>query len=198
MDDDTANEILDGTYRALCKHGYAELTLQDIADETDKSKASIHYYYDTKEDLFTAFLEFLYGRYTDKVTGVTGASPQARLLSLLDVLLADGEDGPDTEFRTAMLEIRAQGPYNDGIREQLTKFDEFLYEELHSIIEAGIEREEFNEHVDPDLAAEFLTTMISGAHTRRVAVDYSMDRLHETVRAYVEQHLSPEPLEVSC
>ena len=66
MDDDTATEILAATYRALCQHGYAALTVKDIAAEADRSKASIHYYYDSKENLFTQFLDFLYERYTAK------------------------------------------------------------------------------------------------------------------------------------
>jgi AcrR family transcriptional regulator len=35
--DDTCEAIMSATYRALCAHGYADLTMQDIADETDKS-----------------------------------------------------------------------------------------------------------------------------------------------------------------
>ncbi|MEF8974259.1 MAG: helix-turn-helix domain-containing protein, partial [Haloarcula sp.] len=46
-DGDTADDIMDATYRALCTHGYADLTMQDIADESDKSKAALHYHYDS-------------------------------------------------------------------------------------------------------------------------------------------------------
>ncbi|GAA0475047.1 hypothetical protein GCM10008985_34420 [Halococcus dombrowskii] len=57
--DETIEEIMDATYRALCKHGYAALRMQDIADETTKSKAALHYHYDSKHDLLLSFLDYI-------------------------------------------------------------------------------------------------------------------------------------------
>jgi len=113
MNDEPTSEILDATYHALCKHGYAALTLQHIADESAMSKASIHYYYDSKNELFVAFLDFLYDRYTTQIDSTARDSPREHLRSLLEVLLTDEEDTPGTEFRTAMLEVTAQAPYDD-------------------------------------------------------------------------------------
>ena len=189
MNDEPAQEILGATYRALCEHGYAALTLQDIAAEADRSKASIHYHYDSKDELFVAFLDFLYERYADHLDSAAGDTPREHLLSLLDTLLTDAEDAPDTGFRTAMLEVQAQAPYNDAVQDQLTAFDERLFGQLREIIEAGIDAGEFGESVDPELAAEFLTTTINGAHTRQVAVDHSTGPLYDAVRRYVETQL---------
>ena len=189
MDTDTATEILEATYRALCKHGYADLSLSDIADETNRSKASIHYYYDSKDNLFTEFLDFLYERYTEKLTPVEGSTPREQLFALLETVLTDEQTAPGQEFRTAVLEVKAQAPYDDTIRAQLIRFDEFLFELLRDIITAGIASGEFDDTIEPDVAAEFLVTAITGAHTRRVAVDHSADRLLRAMQWYVETHL---------
>ncbi|MFY4813585.1 TetR/AcrR family transcriptional regulator [Haloarcula argentinensis] len=189
MDDDTATEILEATYRALCQHGYAALTVKDIADEADRSKASIHYYYDSKENLFAEFLDFLYERYTAKIAGVEGNTPREELDSLLDTVLTDGRRTPGQEFRTALLEIKAQAPYNDAFRTQLAKFDAALFDQLREIIAAGVETGEFDSAVEPAVAAEFLVTAITGAHTRHVATDRSIDRFNETITRYAETHL---------
>lgn len=192
MDDEPATEILEATYRALCTNGYANLTMQDIASESDVSKASIHYHYDSKENLFATFLDFLYERYTDGLDSVTGTTFRERLLSLLDTLLVNDDGSPGIEFRTAMLEVRAQAPYDDTIRTKVAEFDTALFERLRDIIAAGIEAGEFDERVDPVLAAEFLTTTIKGAHTRQVAVDRSLDRLYEAVVKYVDVYLTDD------
>ena len=189
MDDDTATEILEATYRALCQHGYAALTVKDIAAEAGRSKASIHYYYDSKENLFTEFLDFLYERYTAKITGVDGSTPREELDALLDTVLTDGGQTPGQEFRTAILEIKAQAPYNDAFRTQLGRFDAVLFDRLQEIIAAGVETGEFDSRVEPTVAAEFLVTAITGAHTRHVATDRSMDRFNKTVTRYAETHL---------
>lgn len=55
------------TYRALCEHGYAELTMRDIAEESDRSKAALHYHYDDKEGLLVAFLDHIYASFVERV-----------------------------------------------------------------------------------------------------------------------------------
>ncbi|MFD1635245.1 TetR/AcrR family transcriptional regulator (plasmid) [Haloplanus ruber] len=194
MDEDTATEILEATYRALCRYGYAELTLENIAEEADRSKGIIHYHYDNKENLFVELLDFLYERYTTQLPSVEGGTPRAQLSALLDVVLTDEETTPDQEIRTALLEVKAQAPYNDAIQTRLTNFDEVLFERIQDIIAAGVEIGEFDTTVEPAVAAEFLVTIITGAHTRCVAVECSSEQLHETITRYVEKHLIAEEL----
>jgi AcrR family transcriptional regulator len=189
MDDDTATEILEATYRALCQHGYANLTLEDIADEADRSKASIHYYYDSKENLFIEFLEFLYELYTARLPSIDGGAPREQLSALLQAVLTDEDAAPGQEIRTALLEVKAQAPYNDAIQTRLSNFDEVLFERLRDIIAVGVESDDFNTTVEPAVAADFLVTAITGAHTRRVTVDHSSEQLYEAITRYVEIHL---------
>ncbi|MFC6767694.1 TetR/AcrR family transcriptional regulator [Natrinema soli] len=189
MNDEPTSEILNATYRALCKHGYAELTLQCIAAESEMSKAAIHYYYESKNELFVAFLDFLYDRYTTQIDSTARDSPREHLRSLLEVLLTTDEDTPGTEFRTAMLEVKAQAPYDDEIQDRLVEFGDYLFERIREIIAAGIDAGEFDESVAPSRIAEVFTTIIVGSHTRQVAVDYSTDRLGETITSYIETHL---------
>ncbi|NIC00551.1 TetR/AcrR family transcriptional regulator [Halobacterium sp. R2-5] len=192
------DEILEATYRALCEHGFADLTVQDIADHSEKSKATIHYHYDSKHDLFTAFLEYLYDDYTEHVDAVDGDTHRERLLALVEFSLAEGGDVPGIDFRTAMLEIKAQAPYDDAFREQLTRFDRYLADRIREVIEAGVDAGEFREDVDPETTAEFLLTTIKGAYTRHVSVDHPLDRIRETLAEYVETRLVADRAEVDA
>lgn len=99
MADDPAIEILDATYRALCKHGYANLTLQDIAAEADTSKSSIHYHYDSKDQLFVPFLDDLYERFTGRVDSPEGDTPYEQLQEILAVGVDNG--GFDDDIKPA-------------------------------------------------------------------------------------------------
>ncbi|WP_256300847.1 TetR/AcrR family transcriptional regulator [Haloarchaeobius salinus] len=194
MEDDTATEILEATYRALCRHGYANLTLEDIADEADRSKAAIHYYYDSKGNLFIEFLDFLYERYTARLPAVDGGTPREQLFAVFETVLTNEAAPPGQELRTALLEAKAQAPYDDAIQTRLTEFDVVLFERLRDILAAGVTTGDFAETVDPAVDAEFLVTAITGAHTRRVAVDYPSEKLHATVIRYAEQHLVADEL----
>jgi TetR/AcrR family transcriptional repressor of nem operon len=189
MANDPATEILDATYRALCEHGYANLTLQDIAAEADASKSSIHYHYDSKDQLFVAFLDGLYDGFTDRVDSPEGDTPNEQLEELLQVLLTTDAEPPLREFRTAMLELKAQAPYNSTLQERLTGFDEYLIEQLREILAAGMGEGEFDDDIEPARDAEFLATTITGAQTRHVTINQPSDQIYDTMTRYIERHL---------
>ncbi|SEO99659.1 transcriptional regulator, TetR family [Halogranum amylolyticum] len=189
MDDDPTTEILEATYRALCQHGYANLTVGDIAAEAERSKSLVHYYYGSKANLFSEFLRFLYNEYTTQLTSIEDEPPREQLFSILDIVLSDDETTPSQELRTAMLEVKVQAPYDDAIQARLRRFDDFLFERVQEIIIAGVDAGEFADDVNPTVAAEFFVTTITGAHTRRVAVGYPSERLYEPITRYVETHL---------
>jgi AcrR family transcriptional regulator len=189
MADEPASEILDATHRTLCEYGYANLTLQDIAAEADISKSSIHYHYNSKDQLFVAFLDELFDRFIDRFDALEGDTPREQLDTHLRILLTSDAHPALREFRTAMLELKAQAPYNPALQERLTKFDEFLFEQFQEILARGVTTGQFDETIDPPRAAEYLTTVITGAHTRHVAVNQSSDPIYNTMTRYIERHL---------
>ena len=189
MADEPASDILDATHRTLCEYGYADLTLQDIAAEADISKSSIHYHYDSKDQLFVTFLDELFDRFIDRIDTPEGETPHEQLDTLLQVLLTSDTHPDVREFRTAMLELKAQAPYNPALQERLTKFDEFLFEQFREVLAKGVTTGQFDETIDPPRAAEYLTTVITGAHTRHIAINQSSDWLYDTMTRYIERHL---------
>jgi AcrR family transcriptional regulator len=171
-DDGSTDDVLCATYRALCRHGYADLTTQDIADEWSKSKPALHYHYDTKRDLLVAFLEHLLDSYTDHVVdpGADAGTPRERLAAVLDAALDPPRADAHRELRTALFEIKAQAPYDDAFRDRLAEFDAHLHAEIRGVVRDGIAAGAFRADADPDRVATLLTTVVDGAYTRRVAL----------------------------
>ncbi|GAB7011113.1 TetR/AcrR family transcriptional regulator [Halorubrum trueperi] len=185
-DTEAAHEaIMQATYRALCEHGYADLTMKAIAEETGKSKATLHYYYDTKQDLLVAFLEYLLESFHEKVQLRDDENPAAQLTTILEKLVF----GPDDykAFQTAMLELRSQAPYSDAYRAQLRDNDQELTALLAGIIERGIEEDVFQD-VDPDRTATYLLSTIDGARTRWIVLDD--DDVLTTVNEELQDYLA--------
>jgi AcrR family transcriptional regulator len=190
-DDEAAADIMCATYRALCANGYAELTMQDIADESEKSKAALHYHYDSKHDLLCAFLEYLYEEFVERTADIDAADPHERLLAFVDVVLEKSGDGE--EFETALLEIRAQAPYEPGFRERLTNFEEYLVAEFTAVLEDGVADGTFQEDIDPEDTARFLVTVLTGASTERVTVGRSVECTRRMLREYIGRTLLADP-----
>jgi len=181
---ETRVAIMEATYRALCEHGYANLTTQRIADELGKSTALLHYYFESKEALLVAFLEYLLTRLDTRVTEEV-ATPPERLAVLVDTLLP----GPDaaSDIGIALLEMKAQSPYTAAFRTQLRANDERIEALIESIIADGLETGDFAA-VDPSLVAERLLILIEGARTRSVVLDSTEPR--RVGRATIEAYLA--------
>lgn len=183
-----ADDIMCATYRALCRHGYADLTMQDIADEWEKSKAALHYHYDTKRGLLLSFLDHLFESYTDRVADHGEGSPRKRLHDLLAAALDPPRADVTRELRTALFEVKARAPHDDAFRERLERFDRYLDTELRGVIGEGVADGTFRDDVDPAEAATLLVTLVNGAHSRRIVLGDDAG-LPDAMRSFVDDHL---------
>lgn len=185
-------EIMEATYEALCEHGYADLTVQRIAEKLGKSTAAIHYHYDTKDELLVAFLAYLLDGMDEWFDADPEADPRERLASLLDSLLP--AEPHDDRFTVAMLDMRAQAPHNEAFREQFVERDDYSLDRLATTIEDGIEAGVFRE-VDPAEAARSLLTIADGGWSRYVVLDDddALVAARETAREYVASTLVADP-----
>ncbi|WP_254535125.1 TetR/AcrR family transcriptional regulator [Halomarina litorea] len=188
------DRIMSATYCALCKHGYADLTMHDIAVEYEQSKGNLHYHYDTKRDLLLGFLDHLVERFRGRLPD-EDAPPEERLEGFLDATLSPSDGGSHREFRTALLELKAQAPYDEAFRDRLAALDALLRETLRDIVEDGIESGVFAEDADPCALTDLTATVIDGAHVRAVTFGESPAAARELLATRFETHLFREAAE---
>ncbi|WP_280586857.1 TetR/AcrR family transcriptional regulator [Halorubrum sp. Boch-26] len=169
-----ADEIMDGVYRALRAHGYADVTMQDIADECSKSKSLLHYHYDTKEDLLVAFLDYVITDSEARIRAHADDPPAERLAGFVGWFVFEADAADREAFHIALLELRTQGPFNERIREQLVRSDRLLRGTVADILESGIETGVFRE-VDVDETAALVVATLDGARTRQITLTGSAD-----------------------
>lgn len=189
---ETEVAIMEATYRALCEHGYADLTIQKIADEFEKSKSLLYYHYDSKDALLVEFLEFALERFAaDFAVGGTD-DPEGRLRDLIDRLVPESiDDADDEQFQVAVFELRSNAPFDDAYHEQFTKADAIIRTRIAELVEAGTEDGVFRD-VDPDRTASMLVAVISGAMVERVTTDDTVEAIRGGIEDYVENHLLVE------
>jgi len=164
-----ADEIMDGVYRALRAHGYADVTMQDIADECSKSKSLLHYHYDTKEDLLVAFLDYVITDSEARIRARADDPPAERLAGFVGWFVFEADAADREAFHIALLELRTQGPFNERIREQLVRSDRLLRGTVADILESGIAAGTFRE-VDVEETAALVVATLDGARTRQITL----------------------------
>ena len=188
--EDTHEAIMGATYRALCKHGYAHLTMQDIADEFDKSRPLLHYHYDTKEELMLAFVDNMIGWVGGQLARSDTEEPLDRMEAYIDGFVIDpGEEDRET-FALALLELRVQAVHNDEFRSRLSRHYENNVGTVADIIADGIEAEVFRE-VDPDEVGEFVYTSLVGARMYQVTMgaQHASHRARDALAEFVVDDL---------
>jgi AcrR family transcriptional regulator len=181
----TREEILGAAYRALCRHGYAPLTIQKIGAELDKSTSLVYHHYDGKDELLLACLEFMLDQYETAFTETEPDDPKAALEAALDEYLTPEMPDERADFVGALVELRGQAPHDERYREQFTRSDRLFEERFARLIEAGIEAGQFRE-VDADAVAATLLTLFSGALFTHMTADETRT---PTVRAEIEAYL---------
>ena len=181
----TREEILAAAYRALCAHGYADLTIDRIGEEFDKSVSLIYHHYDGKDDLLLACLEFMLENYRDDMGHAS--DPREELECLCDWLLFTDAPPEDRQFVRALAELRGQAPHNRAYRDYYTRSDQFFQERIEAIVETGIERGAFRD-VDPERTAQMIHTVLSGALFRYATSndDEWLQAVRKELQDYVE------------
>ncbi|MFW6384012.1 MAG: TetR/AcrR family transcriptional regulator [Halodesulfurarchaeum sp.] len=189
---DTREAIMQATFRALCEHGYAGLTISRIAQYFPKSKSLLYHHYESKEELLLDFLAFMLERYQEAVPKAETDSPEERLAAVLDASLSRKADGPDLEFLRAMTELRAQAAHDERFREHFRTHDRVFRETLVDIVEDGIESGVFRE-VDAEQVAAFVFAGLAGGMTQLATAESGPERdVLAELRWYVDHRLLAE------
>ncbi|GAC1618330.1 MAG: TetR/AcrR family transcriptional regulator [Candidatus Dormibacteraceae bacterium] len=77
MANDTKDKIVAGAYRALVRSGYSNTSVKDIAAEAEVAPGLVHYYFESKEDLLVAAIEYGCAGTTLDVGSFLGMDPAA-------------------------------------------------------------------------------------------------------------------------
>jgi len=72
-DKNTGESILQAARKAFTQKGLTGARMQDIADEAGFNKALVHYYFDSKEKLFTLIFEQEFGKFFSNLAAVISA-----------------------------------------------------------------------------------------------------------------------------
>ena len=167
--DDDHDRIMTAVGQALRTHGYADLTMQDIAAECDVSTAALHYHYDTKADLLAAFLEGLLDDNEQRLADRGERPPVEQLCAFIAWFVFGPDDQERIAFHLALLEMRSRGPHDARIRDQLVRSDRLLRETVAAILAEGIDAGAF-ESVDIEETAALIVATLDGARTRQITL----------------------------
>lgn len=169
--EDTYDDLMQATARALCELGYSRLRVRDIDEYFGKSRQLINHYYDGKDDLIEAVLKYLLKEYERGITVGDDVDPEQQLHSYIEQFFygPDIEDFDHWAFVTALIELRSQAQHYPRHQELLSENYLHLRAILVAIIGTGIEEGDFRD-VDADIFATAIIHVISTSRMRKVCL----------------------------
>ncbi|MFD1586793.1 TetR/AcrR family transcriptional regulator [Halorientalis brevis] len=190
---DAKAEIAAAVRQALADHGYARLTTQKIAAQSEKSEAGLYYYYDSKDEMIAAFLETTTAYLAEALAADDAADPETQLRAACDRLFVSRENEEASGVNIAVMELLSHAPYNETLREPLLELEGNTLDHLEGIISAGVDQGVFRE-VDPRGTAAFILAAANGSTGFYLALgmDDAGNRLRDRVDAYVDSLLAAD------
>lgn len=146
-------EILDATCRVIARDGAHGLHMKAVADEAGVSKALVHYYFATRQELLRrAFVhaETQLDRVVDEQLGMLGTGAARLERALLISVEADSAFG---ERRALWNEVWSSVGFDDELRPLMRSWHEAWLARLVSLVEDGVADGSIPPSVDPKAAA---------------------------------------------
>lgn len=186
---DTREELMCATYRALCNHGYADLTIQRISNYFPKSKSLLYHHYDSKDELLVDFLSYVLDHFEKTLSQDADDPADRQLATLLDHVLSTDPDTDRTQFMSAMIELRAQAATDPEYQAQFSQSTQFFHNQCVDIIDRGIAEGTFRQ-VDPDQVASLFVATIDGAMLQQATTNAEQShQMLSTVRSELETYI---------
>ncbi|MDJ1432593.1 TetR/AcrR family transcriptional regulator [Halostagnicola sp. A-GB9-2] len=184
----TREEILAATFDTLMEHGYADLTIDKIGDEFDKSQSLIYHHYDGKDDVVLETLERLLEEHRTETFDGDIEEPREWLEEVVARPLDETIDEQKRKSLATLFELRARAIHDDDYREHFTRSDEVFEEFLADVIEEGKEQGVFRA-CNPVGVAGMVITVINGALVRRSTSESDdwIGDVRDEVQSYLEK-----------
>ena len=185
---DTYESLMRATFRAVQKHGYANLRMKHIGEEFEKSYQLVHHYYGGKDELISALFEHLLTTYRQDLTVPKDASGEEKLNLLIDHFLY----GPEIEyfdhreFMSVIFDLQAQARFHPNQQRILNEYLRRIEAVVMDAIEDGVRDGSFRE-VNVELSASAIWNVVAFATQRQVLLgqEEAPDQARDMIEGFI-------------
>jgi AcrR family transcriptional regulator len=189
------DEILRAACRAIVERGFADTRVADIAAAAGSSTGTVHYYFESKEEVLVAALRWATDRLLDRLDTPPEAPALARLARLLELSIPSRSPKARRDEYVLWIEMWTVVLHNRARLKALEDLSLRWRSLFFDILEAGTASGELRPVADPPLVAERLVALVDGLGFETV-VGYSWAtpaRMRATLVQFVAEQLRIEP-----
>jgi AcrR family transcriptional regulator len=158
-------QIVRAAYQALAEKGFEGLRMREVAKRAGIDHSTLHYYFSGKEALIDGVVDHIVqdlaiGR---PQTGNAEISPRELLSGHFNALIRQMERTP--EMFVVLVELHSRAMREPALRAIFAKNDRAWKMFLVEILQAGIQKNEFQATLVPEVAADVIISLVRGLST---------------------------------
>jgi AcrR family transcriptional regulator len=164
----TAETILAAARRAIARRGVEATRIADIAREAGTSTGTVHYYFETKDDVLLAALEWANDQPYSRMDELLGreADELSRLATLLELSIP--YPGPPREEWVLFLELCGRILHRPELLAAAESADSRWRSYFFDIVRSGTASGDFRPVAPPDEVADRLVALVDGLALKAV------------------------------
>jgi TetR/AcrR family transcriptional regulator, cholesterol catabolism regulator len=163
------DEIRRAAARVFLRLGYSATKISDIASEAGIDRATLYYYYSSKEELFQELSTRLMSDHIDAITelaNATSLSPSEKLTKAIELVMTSFEADPHLYVLMSedVLRWRATDREGDDWFSQVHEWSRTYFNLLRRIINDGIASDEFASPLPSGVLAHCVVGILNYSH----------------------------------
>ena len=190
--DERAEQILVAACRAIVRLGFASTRIADVAREAGTSTGTVHYYFETKDDLLVAALRWANTRPYDRLDGMIDPADDATTKIARLIEFSVPYPGRGRDDWVLWLEFWNRALLRPELLEESEKVERRWRSYFFRIVREGVESGEFKPVAPPDEVAERLIALVNGLGIAAVAERTAIDpeRFRELTFRFISEQLA--------
>ena len=190
--DERAEQILAAACRAIVRHGFGETRIADIAREAGVSTGTVHYYFETRDDVLIAALTWANEQPNHRLAQALDEAAEAKtkLARLLE--LSVPYPGELYEDYVLWIELWTRALHEPDLLPATDKLSQRWRSYFFETIREGVESGEFRPVAPPDEVAERLIGLVDGIGFQAALRHLGMEpeRMRELLFQFAAEQLS--------
>ena len=181
--------ILEAACRAIVERGFPATRIADVARAAGVSTGTVHYYFETRDEVLIAALKWAAGRLFARVEEADGADPPRRLGHLLEVSVPT--PGAARDEYVLWIELWLRVLHQPDLLPEIERISQRWRGYFFDIVRAGAERGDFAPVAAPDEVADRLVALVDGLGFETV-LGYrwtSPERMRDRLLAFASEQL---------
>ncbi|HWT23124.1 MAG TPA: TetR family transcriptional regulator C-terminal domain-containing protein [Solirubrobacteraceae bacterium] len=185
--------ILAAACRAILERGFPATRITDVAQLAGTSTGTIHYYFETRDEVLMAALRWASERLFARIEAGADPSPRGRLAHLLAVSVPT--PGPARDEYVLWIELWLRVLHEPSLLGECEALSERWRSYFFAVVRDGAEAGEFAPGAPPDEVADRIIAVVDGLGFE-TALGYrwtSPERMHARLVSFAAEQLGLPP-----